>query len=165
MLRSNRTRCQRLLYKRRHVMIIMQKAFVNTGLVVGFSGLFHPREPAHYSSLTGCSCSLHRACPDLGISLLLYEQWLPGVYSTPPDENSYEAANVATHEIEALNSILTSKYQKSEYRTVLYFRKELQMEQEYSTAYHSLHVRTCAQVRTKPCVRAAQRVAAGPTQY
>jgi hypothetical protein len=29
-------------------------------------------------------------CPDLGISLLLYEQWSPGVYSTPPAENSYK---------------------------------------------------------------------------
>jgi hypothetical protein len=33
----------------------------------------------------------HRICPDLGISLLLCEQWAPGVYSTPPAECSYNS--------------------------------------------------------------------------
>jgi hypothetical protein len=54
------------------VIIITQKLFAKFGLVFGFSGFASN-------------------CPDLGISLLLYEQWSPGVYSTPPAENSYNA--------------------------------------------------------------------------
>jgi hypothetical protein len=68
------------------VIIITQKVFAKFGLVFGFSG-FPPTRARLLQLLLIMQPTSN--CPDLGISLLLYEQWSPGVYSTPPAENSY----------------------------------------------------------------------------
>jgi hypothetical protein len=69
------------------VIIVTQKVFAKLGLVFGFSG-FPPTRARSLRLLLIMQPTSN--CPDLGITLLLYEQWSPGVYSTPPAENSYQ---------------------------------------------------------------------------